>query len=82
MDQLQRVCGPVLGLLREWRPPLLADEASIAELLDMVDGGKPEHHVLASHAPHRFEVKVAEARMPSPRAVAVLCCQTHRSRNL
>ena len=56
----------VLGFSRERSPPLLGDDAGVAELLDMLDRRQPVHHVVLGELVERVEVEVAVAFMPVP----------------
>jgi hypothetical protein len=69
-------------LLQERRPPLLASEARITELINMLYCREPAHHVAPCHPTERLEVLVAEARVPTPRIAAMLSCQANRRRDL
>jgi hypothetical protein len=39
MYELEGLLRPVLSLLREWRAPVLAGKAPIAELIDLINLG-------------------------------------------
>src|SRR5512141_765617 len=78
MHQLEFFFRAVLGLRREGQAPLLPDQAAVADLINMVDQGKPAHHDGATKLLERAEVEVAESCVPTPGDVAPLCREADR----
>jgi hypothetical protein len=79
VKQLERLRGTPEHLLREWRPPLLAGEAGITDLLNLVDDGQPADQLLAPHLAQCGEVDVAEALVPPPGVVVRARREAHRT---
>lgn len=56
----------VLGLTREGALPLLGEDTSVAELLDVAEGQHAMHHLMAPHLLKCLEVEVPKPLVPAP----------------
>jgi hypothetical protein len=61
---------------------LLANCASIAKLIDMLDRRNPMHHRLVGEIMQRTEVEVSEPSMPQPSVAVMLREQAYRCGDL
>jgi len=77
MDQFELLPSVVLRRLGKWRTLLLRQDTVFTDLLDVVDGGQPVHHVLAPQLPQRLEVQVPVSLMPPLGDVAGASDETH-----
>ena len=75
MNELQLLLGAVARLVWEGKTPLLRRHAGVAELLDMVDGRHPLHHLLSTELPQGHKVEVPKALVPTPHIVIVASCK-------
>jgi len=48
MNEIESPGSPMLGLLREWCPPLFPGQARVALLMDMIQLWQPAHQVAAA----------------------------------
>ena len=78
VHQLQAICSLVLGLLWERTASLLADEAHIAELLDVLDHWEPVNRIFPCHVVDYLEIVMSQACVPNPRLVVAVGEQAHR----
>jgi hypothetical protein len=82
VNKLELLLHAVHGLAREGAPALLRHDASVAELLNMVDHRYPAHHGLLTELVKRLEVEVAEPLMPAPGFIIFPCSEAEWSRRL
>jgi len=69
MNQVEGVLSAELRLSREWRPLLLGEDASVAELICVLDRWQAVDHLLLRQLLQGVEVDVAEAFVPLPGVV-------------
>jgi hypothetical protein len=76
--ELQLLLGAEARLAREGEPPQLGEDASVAELLHVVDVRYAPHHLLAAELPQGLKVEVPKALVPSPSVVVAAGYKTKR----
>ena len=81
MEELERLCGTPERLLREGRPPLLAGETGVTDLLHLVDDGQPADQLLAQHLAQHSKVDVAEPLVLPPGVDFRARREAHRARD-
>ena len=66
MHELQLLLGAEAHLVGEGEPPLLGEDAGVAELLHMFDSWHALHHLLVAELLQVLKVEVPKALVPSP----------------
>jgi hypothetical protein len=66
MDKVQSLLCTSSRLVRERAPSLLAGEAAVTHLINVIKVRQPSDHLLADEGAERLEADVAEPFVPPP----------------
>jgi hypothetical protein len=77
MDQLEDLAALMLHLVWKWCLPLLPTEATVKQLINMINLRQSPDPSLACHLPQRPEAKMPQTGMPSPRRLFCACQETN-----
>jgi hypothetical protein len=72
----------ILGFAWKGKSLLLADETTIAYLIDVIDLWQTVHHVAISQSPKSPKIQVTKMCVPSPSRAIPLRRQTHGPTNV
>jgi hypothetical protein len=82
VHELQLLLGAETHLVGEREPPLLGEDAGVAELLHVLDSRHALHHLLVFEQLQGLEVEVPKALVPPPGVIVAAGCKTHGLRHL
>jgi hypothetical protein len=82
MNQLERILRPEPGFVWERHSSLLAGEAPITQLIDVVNHGESTDHLRLRQSPEGLEIEVAETGVPTPRRLGAIRRQTDGPRHV
>jgi hypothetical protein len=82
MHGLQLLLGVEACLAGEGEPPLLGDDAGVAELLHVLDSRHALHHLFVTELLQGLEVEVPKALVPLLGIIIAAGCKAHGLRHL
>jgi hypothetical protein len=82
VHKLQLLLGTEASLAGKGEPPLLGEDATVIELLHVLDSRHALHHLLVAKLLQGLEVEVPKALVPPPGVVVAAGCKAHELRYL